>query len=278
MTYDATFDMKAMETGSLVGQLKQLLLQNFEKTLAAALLAGTFLGAYFIENAAIVLNFYYLPVLVAAYFLGRRTGVMVAVFSISSSLSVLGLPDPIPRLPFVPRPCEHPFVMGGFLILTSVTVGTLYEANERRLHDLKNAYVGIVEILSKYLESTDPYTKGHSERVAALAMEISIAMELPRADVETIRVAGLLHDIGKIEVSGEILRKAAVLTSSEKEIMDEHTEKRSAPSLDRGIGPQGGCAHRPRPSPVFHHPRQSWRRGDKRNTSRGPHRGSCRRV
>ena len=86
-----------------------------------------------------------------------------------------------------------------------------------RLHDLKNAYVGIVEILSKYLESTDPYTKGHSERVAALAMDISIAMELPRADVETIRVAGLLHDIGKIEVSGEILRKAAQLTSAEKE-------------------------------------------------------------
>ena len=109
--------------------------------------------------------------------------------------------------------------------MTSVTVGTLYEANERRLYDLKNAYVGIVEILSKYLESTDPYTKGHSERVAALAMDISIAMDLPRADVETIRVAGLLHDIGKIEVSGEILRKAAQLTSSEKEMMDEHTEK-----------------------------------------------------
>ena len=226
MTYDATFDMKAMETGSLVGQLKQLLLQNFEKTLAAALLAGTFLGAYFIENAAIVLNFYYLPVLVAAYFLGRRTGVMVAVFSILLVV-VCALVFPTRFLAYRSS-LDHVSILsswGGFLILTSVTVGTLYEANERRLHDLKNAYVGIVEILSKYLESTDPYTKGHSERVAALAMEISIAMELPRADVETIRVAGLLHDIGKIEVSGEILRKAAVLTSSEKEIMDEHTER-----------------------------------------------------
>ena len=218
--------MKAMETGHLVGQLKQVLLQNFEKTLAAALLAGTFLGAYFIQDAAVVLNFYYLPVLVAAFYLGRRTGVMVAVFSILLVV-VCALVFPTRFLAYRSS-LDHVSIIaswGGFLILTSVTVGTLYEANERRLHDLKNAYVGIVEILSKYLESTDPYTKGHSERVAALAMDISIAMELPRADVETIRVAGLLHDIGKIEVSGEILRKAAQLTSSEKEMMDEHTEK-----------------------------------------------------
>jgi putative nucleotidyltransferase with HDIG domain len=226
MAYDGTFDAKAIETERLVGQLKQFLLLNFEKTLAAALLAATFLGAYFIENAAIVLNFYYLPVLVAAYFLGRRTGVLVAVFSILLVV-VCALVFPTRFLAYRSS-LDHVSILsswGGFLILTSITVGTLYEANERRLHDLKNAYVGIVEILSKYLESTDPYTKGHSERVAALAMEISIAMELPRADVETIRVAGLLHDIGKIEVSGEILRKAAVLTSSEKEIMDEHTER-----------------------------------------------------
>jgi putative nucleotidyltransferase with HDIG domain len=50
-------------------------------------------------------------------------------------------------------------------------------------------------------------------------------MELPRAEVENIRVAGLLHDIGKIEVSGEILRKAAELSTEEKELMDLHTVK-----------------------------------------------------
>ena len=226
MTYDGTFDMKAMETGRLVGQLKQLLLLNFEKVLAALILVATFSGAYFIHEATIVLNFYYLPVLVAAYFLGRRTGLLVAIFSILLVV-ICALVFPTRFLAYRSS-LEHLsilFAWGGFLMLTSITVGTLYEANERRLQDLKNAYVGIVEILSKYLESTDPYTKGHSERVAALAMEISIAMELARAEVETIRVAGLLHDIGKIEVSGEILRKAAQLTSSEKEMMEEHTER-----------------------------------------------------
>jgi putative nucleotidyltransferase with HDIG domain len=113
----------------------------------------------------------------------------------------------------------------GFLILASVTVGTLYERNEQRVKELKNAYIGVLEILSKYLESTDRYTKGHSVRVSELATDIGIAMELPRLEVENIRVAGLLHDIGKIEISGEILRKAAKLTTEEKELMDLHTVK-----------------------------------------------------
>ncbi len=81
-----------------------------------------------------------------------------------------------------------------------------HERKEHRLHDLKNAYIGILAILAKYLESTDRYTKGHSVRVSDLAMEIAIAMELHRGEVENIRAAGLLHDIGKMEISGEILR------------------------------------------------------------------------
>jgi putative nucleotidyltransferase with HDIG domain len=56
-------------------------------------------------------------------------------------------------------------------------------------------------------------------------MEIAIAMELHRTEVENIRVAGLLHDIGKIEISGEILRKAAELSAEEKELVDSHTVK-----------------------------------------------------
>jgi putative nucleotidyltransferase with HDIG domain len=117
------------------------------------------------------------------------------------------------------------FSWGGFLTLASVAVGTLYEKNEEWLRDLKNAYIDVLGVLSKYLESTDRYTKGHSVKVSELAMDIATAMELPRAAVENIRVAGLLHDIGKIEVSGDILRKAAELSSEERELMEEHTIK-----------------------------------------------------
>jgi putative nucleotidyltransferase with HDIG domain len=207
-------------------EFKQFILRQFEKILVSIILIAAFIGTYLLEEKFIILNFYYLPVIVSGYFLGRRFGVLAAVFSI---LAVVISAMMFPERFFTSRDILKGVVQlsswGGFLILASVAVGTLYERNEQKLKELKNAYVGILEILSKYLESTDRYTKGHSVRVAELAMEIGMAMELPRSEVENIRVAGLLHDIGKIEVSGEILRKAAALSSEEKELMDLHTVK-----------------------------------------------------
>jgi putative nucleotidyltransferase with HDIG domain len=207
-------------------RFKYLIVTHFEKILVGVILLAAFLGTYFVEEESIILNFYYLPVLVAGYFLGRRLGVLTAVFSI---LAVVICALILPQRFLSDRILWHSVARlsswSGFLILASVAVGTLYEQNERRLLDLKNAYVGILEILSKYLESTDRYTKGHSVRVSELAMEIAIAMELPRPEVENIRVAGLLHDIGKIEISGEILTKAAELSTEERELIDTHAVK-----------------------------------------------------
>jgi putative nucleotidyltransferase with HDIG domain len=207
-------------------QFKQIILRHFEKILVSVILIAAFMGTYFVEEKFIILNFYYLPVLVSGYFLGRRLGVLTAVFSI---LAVVICGMVFPERFFSSREILKGVVQlsswGGFLILASVAVGTLYERNEQQLKELKNAYIGVLEILSKYLESTDRYTKGHSVRVAELATDIGMAMGLPRSEVENIRVAGLLHDIGKIEVSGEILRKAAELSSEEKELMDLHTVK-----------------------------------------------------
>jgi len=207
-------------------RFKQFLIRHFEKILVLIILIAAFAGTYFIEEEAIVLNFYYLPVLVAGYFLGRRMGVLTAVLSI---LTVLYFVLISPQRFFGEKVFWYSIAKlsswSGFLILASVTVGTLYEENERRLQDLKNAYIGILEILSKYLESTDPYTKGHSVRVSELAKETAVIMDLRPDEVENVRVASLLHDIGKIEISGEILRKAAQLTTDERELIDAHAVK-----------------------------------------------------
>ena len=206
--------------------LKQLVVKHFEKVLITIILMAAFIGTILIEEKSIVLNFYYLPVLSAGYFLGRRMGVLTAILSILVVVvSTLFFPQLFFKGQEFFNTLAQLFSWGGFLILASIAVGTLYEQNERRLQDLKNAYIGVLEILSKYLESTDHYTRGHSVRVSELAMQIAIAMELPRGEVENIRVAGLLHDIGKIEVSGEILLKAAELSSEERELINEHTVK-----------------------------------------------------
>ena len=206
-------------------QIKQYIMKHFEKVLVAIIFVVAFFGTYFIEEVSLIFNFYYLPVLIASYFLGRRIGILVALLSILDVLICAMLfPDR-----FFSGILWHNIVRlsswSVFLFLASVTVGTLYEQNDRRLSDLKNAYIGIIEILAKYLESTDRYTKGHSIRVSELAMEVAIAMELPRTQVDNIRAAGLLHDIGKIEISADVLGKAAALTSEEKALMDSHAVK-----------------------------------------------------
>lgn len=207
-------------------RFKKFTLQYFEKILVIIILLAAFIGTYFIDEKFVVLNFYYLPVLLASYFMGRRMGVLSAVFSI---LAVLICVIIFPTHFFGSGELLHGIGQlsswGGFLILASIAVGTLYEQNEQRVQDLKNAYIGVLEILSKYLDSTDRYTKGHSSRVAELAAEIAISMRLSQVEVENIRVAGLLHDIGKIEISGEILQKAAALSTEERELLDTHIVK-----------------------------------------------------
>jgi len=142
-----------------VERFKQLIVKHFERVLIIIILIATVAGTCLIEEKSIVLNFFYLPVLSAGYFLGRRMGILTAILSILVVvISALFLPVTFFRDRESFNVLAQLFSWGGFLILASIVVGTLYEQNERRLQDLKNAYIGVLEILSKYLESTDRYT------------------------------------------------------------------------------------------------------------------------
>src|SRR4030067_2236712 len=61
---------------------KQFIMKHFEEILVVVIFVTAFVGTYFIEEVSLILNFYYLPVLVASYFLGRRVGILVALLSI----------------------------------------------------------------------------------------------------------------------------------------------------------------------------------------------------
>src|SRR5438045_9793940 len=84
----------------------------------------------------------------------------------------------------------------GFLILTGYVVGTLAEQREARLGDVKNAYLATLELLTYHIESTERNQQGHSNRVADVAAAIGRELDLPEADVEDLRVAALLHEVG----------------------------------------------------------------------------------
>ncbi len=85
-------------------------------------------------------------------------------------------------------------------------------------------FKGIVRALTSAIDAKDPYTCGHSERVARISMRLAEEMECDSQQVETIYLAGLLHDIGKIGIDDTVLRKPGKLTDAEYEHIKLHAE------------------------------------------------------
>jgi putative two-component system response regulator len=90
--------------------------------------------------------------------------------------------------------------------------------------DLSNAYAGTLSRLSRAVEYRDGATGAHLERVGAYAASIGRALGLPDARVELLRLAAPLHDIGKIAIPDDILRKTGKLTFDERLVMEQHAE------------------------------------------------------
>ncbi len=88
--------------------------------------------------------------------------------------------------------------------------------------ETRAAYLGAIKALAAALDARDPYTAGHSERVSSVSVMIAEQMKLSATEVEVIRLGALLHDIGKIGVSDDVLRKPGPLTHDEFEQIKRH--------------------------------------------------------
>lgn len=95
-------------------------------------------------------------------------------------------------------------------------------SNAETYRELRELNIQTIAALVNTVEARDPYTRGHSERVARYAAAIAQKMGLPSAQVEACQVGGLLHDIGKIGIRDAILYKPGQLTDDEHESMEEH--------------------------------------------------------
>ena len=123
------------------------------------------------------------------------------------------------------RDFEQPvLVSGASLELDELaeTFDTLRKAVARAEAESEASYLGVIRTLAEALDARDPYTAGHSDRVAELSVAIGREMGLAAADVEALRIGALLHDIGKIGVSDAILRKPGALTQEEFEHIKLH--------------------------------------------------------
>jgi putative nucleotidyltransferase with HDIG domain len=90
--------------------------------------------------------------------------------------------------------------------------------------DMRNIYIDTVKSLSQAVEAKDTYTNGHSIRVGEYACELAERLGLPQKRVENLKIASILHDIGKIGVDESILNKPGRLTEEEFDKIKQHPE------------------------------------------------------
>ncbi len=109
-------------------------------------------------------------------------------------------------------------------LLLYVPVTLMHSAWEARSKLLQESS-RTIEALANYLEERDPYTMGHSRRVSEYAAKTALEMGLPSWEVELVRRAGLIHDIGKVDVPDAVLRKPGKLTAFERKIMNTHVDR-----------------------------------------------------
>jgi putative nucleotidyltransferase with HDIG domain len=225
---------------------------NKELLLILSIIAAAGIVNFFIAGQRLVLTFYNLPTLLAAYYFGRRRAVEAAVASILFVVW-MNLMNPTALGGNFEWKTEGLLawsdlsVWAGFLLISAYATGSLYELGERRLNELRETYYGVLQILNQFV-GNDKFTQNHSYRVSVYSTSIAAEMRLPEQQIEDVRAAALLHDIGKLEISREILYKAARLDADETQEMKSHVEKGV-----KLLNPVGGSLRRVLPIILAHH-------------------------
>jgi putative nucleotidyltransferase with HDIG domain len=205
---------------------------------------------HFVATQRMVLSFYALPTLGSAYFYGRRHATLTAFASVLLVVGLLIFSDfgSAEGLRGVSSDQWLDIsVWGGLLIITGYLMGTLYEHMNHQVQELRSTYHGVLMILRHFI-SKDTYTENHSYRVSVYAARIAEQLGLNTVRIEDVRAAALLHDIGKLDISRDLLYKAAKLTNEEYEKVQQHVAK----GIEM-LQPVGGSLNRIIPIILAHH-------------------------
>lgn len=161
------------------------------------------------SHKLIVLNLYFLPIVLAAFYLGRYRSGLLALLSVmtASIITVLTLRESTVYMPPLVTGLAI-LLWGAVLGLTAMLVGTLSDEHANKIVELHEAQVGVVQILTQYLHCANPTLRARSTRVADLCEQVAKRLRLPSGDIDDIRVAALLFDIGNLEITARVIRKA----------------------------------------------------------------------
>jgi HD-GYP domain-containing protein (c-di-GMP phosphodiesterase class II) len=110
----------------------------------------------------------------------------------------------------------------------SDAIGQAIEQLKKAAHENNLLFINSVRMLAAAIDAKDPYTRGHSERVARYSIGIGKNLGLSEKEMRNLRISALLHDVGKIGIDDRILRKPGALNDDEFEVMKQHPAKGAA--------------------------------------------------
>jgi len=216
------------EGNGMTRRLKAFALRHFETSLIIIILFGIVVVAFLVNYKFAFLNFFFLPVILAGYYLGKRKAVLTAslcillvvfyhIFSrvLSRSLGQMSL-DEILNI----------VTWAGFLILTAAVIGAITEQRETRIKSLQKAYSGVLEIMLKYLEVADE-RKPRSVRVAHLAGKIAAAAKMNTFQIENIKSAALLLEAGNLRSNLNLYEEVAAFMEREGKLSGKAADDRT---------------------------------------------------
>ena len=251
LTLDIPSKAYKSELGWKAKLIRQLEKVNKELWLILSMFVIVGVMNYLLTSQRMLLGFYTLPTLFSAYFYGRRHATLTAFASVFL-VGLLARYNPgfftiTERFEFVEAQWYDITAWGSILVITAYAMGTLYEHKAAHIHELRHTYRGLLVILRHFI-SKDEYTENHCYRVSIYAAKIGARLGLDPERIEDIRSAAFLHDIGKLDISRELLYKAARLSKEEFERMKGHVDQ-GAEMLE----PIGGSLGRIIPIILAHH-------------------------
>ncbi len=118
------------------------------------------------------------------------------------------------------------FLKIGMIPNTKKSITSLMDITKHKISEerLKKTMDAAIDTMSKIVEAKDPYTAGHQRNVSQIATFIAREMKLPQDKIEGIRIASLIHDIGKISVPTELLNKSITLSDIEFSLIKDHSQ------------------------------------------------------
>src|ERR1700722_456893 len=163
-----------------------------ELWLIFSIVASAGIFSFFIGGQRLILTFYNIPTLFAAYYFGRRRAVEAALASILFVTWVdLMNPTILGRQSVEMNgwlSWSDLTIWAGLLLVFAYATGTLQEHAEQRLRELRQTYTGLLQILSQII-SNDKFTQNHSYRVSVYATQIAAQMGFKEARIEDVRAA-----------------------------------------------------------------------------------------